>query len=201
MGAKFDKKSFAMITGLNCGEFPYEKELEHLPYDLWVKYLGNTEPMSQSDFSKAFEDLDFDGSNKEIENNVKCHIFYFLETVLLPGTRGEWKPPNDELDDEEEDELTEDVDWEKEMKDSPFDMYMCRLTTATNIGGQPRLISNAMTRDWFQCKNVKCLSVLFPYILMVHGYYNYYSDLRNERKYNLQPFFIKREDDSSDPYW
>ncbi|KAF3452125.1 hypothetical protein FNV43_RR08222 [Rhamnella rubrinervis] len=66
IGARFDRKSFAMITGLNCGKFPDEKELEHLPYDLWVKYFGDTKPMSQSDFIKAFEDLDFDESDEEI---------------------------------------------------------------------------------------------------------------------------------------
>ncbi|KAF3455268.1 hypothetical protein FNV43_RR05716 [Rhamnella rubrinervis] len=87
IGARFDKKSFAMITGLNCGKFPNEKELEHLPYDLWVKYFGDTGPMSQSDFIKAFEDLDFDESDEEVENNVKCCMFYFLETVLLAGDK------------------------------------------------------------------------------------------------------------------
>ncbi|KAF3440206.1 hypothetical protein FNV43_RR18489 [Rhamnella rubrinervis] len=182
IGARFDRRSFAMITGLNCGKFPNEKELEHLLYDLWVKYSGDNGPMSQSDFIKAFEDLDFDESDEEVENNVKCCMFYFLETVLLVGdkkrmvrnrnfniiqnnelcdrypweydmmdkssfnlilTSGGWlrdqasmhgryvkylkKSPS-----EEEDELTKDADWEKEMRDSPFDMYMCRLTMTAN---------------------------------------------------------------------
>ncbi|KAF3432526.1 hypothetical protein FNV43_RR27266 [Rhamnella rubrinervis] len=86
IGARFDRKSFAMIMGLNCGKFSNEKELEHLPYDLWVKYFGDTGPMSQSDFIKAFEDLDFDESDEEVENNVKCCMFYFLEADRL-GTK------------------------------------------------------------------------------------------------------------------
>ncbi|KAF3435666.1 hypothetical protein FNV43_RR22757 [Rhamnella rubrinervis] len=56
IGARFDRKCFAMITRLNCGEF-----------------------------SKAFKDLDFD--EKEVADNVKCCIFYFLETVLLGGDK------------------------------------------------------------------------------------------------------------------
>ncbi|KAF3438943.1 hypothetical protein FNV43_RR17218 [Rhamnella rubrinervis] len=85
IGARFDRKSLAMITGLNCGKFSNKKELEHLPYDLWVKYFSDTGPMSQSDFIKAFEDLEFDESDEEVENNVKCCMFYFLEMVLLAG--------------------------------------------------------------------------------------------------------------------
>ncbi|KAF3431827.1 hypothetical protein FNV43_RR26563 [Rhamnella rubrinervis] len=171
IGVRFDRKSFAMITRLNCGKFSNKKELEHLPYDLWVQYFDDTEPMSQNDFIKTFEDLDFDESDEEVEINVKCCMFYFLETVLLAGdkkrmraaltaflddqstqfyvveydmmdkgsfnlilTSGGWlrdqasmhgqymkylkKSPN-----EEDDELTKDADWDKEMRDSPFNMY------------------------------------------------------------------------------
>ncbi|KAF3435439.1 hypothetical protein FNV43_RR22528 [Rhamnella rubrinervis] len=87
IGARFSRKSFAMIMGLNSGKFFNEKELEHLHYDLWVNYFGHTGPMSQSDFIKAFEDLDFDESDEEVENNVKCCMFYFLKTVLLAGDK------------------------------------------------------------------------------------------------------------------
>ncbi|KAF3451419.1 hypothetical protein FNV43_RR07514 [Rhamnella rubrinervis] len=45
-------------------------------------FLG-ARTMSQSDFIKAFEDLDFDESDEEVENNVKCCMFYFLEAVRL----------------------------------------------------------------------------------------------------------------------
>ncbi|KAF3431779.1 hypothetical protein FNV43_RR26515 [Rhamnella rubrinervis] len=84
-GARFDRKCFAIITGLNCGKFPRDSELEHLPYDLWTKFFGKCGLMTQGEFSKAFEDLDFD--ENEVANNVKCCMFYFLETVLLGGDK------------------------------------------------------------------------------------------------------------------
>ncbi|KAF3451364.1 hypothetical protein FNV43_RR07459 [Rhamnella rubrinervis] len=82
---RFDKKCFAMITRLNCGKFPHDSELEHLPYDLWTKFFGKRGPMTQGEFSKAFEDLDFD--ENEVADNVKCCMFYFLKTVLLGGDK------------------------------------------------------------------------------------------------------------------
>ncbi|KAF3433797.1 hypothetical protein FNV43_RR24900 [Rhamnella rubrinervis] len=432
IGARFDRKSFTMITGLNCGKFSNEKELEHFPYDLWVKYFGDTGLISQSDFIKAFEDLDFDESDEEVENNVKCCMFYFLETVLLTGDKkrmvrnrnfniiqnnelcdrypwgnllydvtisnlrsrikeGEqianysvsgfplafqiwgfetilvivtlapcgkyhgmmcprmlrWScsstlqytklaaevfdrndtashPPSDQILDlkllitelrsdlvairtelrfelrqqrneiqnisslvrqlvdqfvpkraaltafldeqstqfhvveydmmdkssfnliltnfnawticeiSEEvskrrgDELTKDADWEKEMRDSPFDMYAFSMLLVgskswleidyvyvrVNNDSKHWLVAKvdirsrhitlydfdiSMSEDKFQCKNAKCLSVLFPYFLMVHGYYDYHSDLKSEGNYNLQLFSIKREDDPNLP--
>ncbi|KAF3432267.1 hypothetical protein FNV43_RR27006 [Rhamnella rubrinervis] len=89
IGARFDRKSFAMITGLNCSKFPNEKELEHLPYDLWVKYFGDTGPMSQSDFIKAFEDLDFDESDEEVENNVVWG-FETIPAIVTLAPRGKY---------------------------------------------------------------------------------------------------------------
>ncbi|KAF3449299.1 hypothetical protein FNV43_RR10027 [Rhamnella rubrinervis] len=70
IGARFDRKCFAMITGLNCGKFPHNSELDHLSYDLWTKFFSKRGPMTQGEFSKAFEDLDFD--EKEVADNVKC---------------------------------------------------------------------------------------------------------------------------------
>ena len=88
VGARFDRKAFAMITGLNCGKFPSSSELNNLSYDLWNKYFGDEGPMTQYDFARAFEDLDFDESNdEEIKANVKCCMFYFVEMVLLPADR------------------------------------------------------------------------------------------------------------------
>ncbi|KAF3454975.1 hypothetical protein FNV43_RR05423 [Rhamnella rubrinervis] len=133
------------------------------------------------------------------------------------------KSPN-----EEEDELTKDADWEKEMRDSPFDMYVLGmlhvgskswleidyvyvpvnndnkhwLAAKVNIRRRHITLYNsdiAMTGDKFQCNNAKCLSILFPYFLMVHGYYDHHSDLKSEGNYNLQPFSIKREDDANLP--
>ncbi|KAF3434607.1 hypothetical protein FNV43_RR21692 [Rhamnella rubrinervis] len=66
IGARFDRKCFAMITGLN-----------------WL--FGKCGPMTQGKFSKAFEDLDFD--KKEVADNVKCCMLYFLETLLLGGDK------------------------------------------------------------------------------------------------------------------
>ncbi|KAF3453888.1 hypothetical protein FNV43_RR04329 [Rhamnella rubrinervis] len=85
IGARFDRKCFAMITGLNCGKFPHDSELDHLPYNLWTKFFGKRGPMTQGEFSKAFEDLDFD--EKEVADNVKCCMFYFLEMMLLGGDK------------------------------------------------------------------------------------------------------------------
>ncbi|KAF3449729.1 hypothetical protein FNV43_RR10460 [Rhamnella rubrinervis] len=68
-----------------AGKFPHDSELEHLPYDLWTKFFGKRGPMTQDEFSKAFEDLDF--NEEEVVDNVKCCIFYFLEPVLLGGDK------------------------------------------------------------------------------------------------------------------
>ncbi|KAF3455951.1 hypothetical protein FNV43_RR00594 [Rhamnella rubrinervis] len=408
IGVKFDRKSFAMITGLNCGKFFNEKELEHLPYDLWVKYFGDIRPMSQSDFIKAFEDLDFDESDEEVENDIwgfetilviitlapcgKYHgvicprilgwscpstlqytklapeVFdrndhrpsdqkYYglpvfrddtsksqptmlpslIKTVINEGTQTASHQPSDQISDlklqitelrsdlvamwielrfelrqqrneiqnisslvhqlidqfapkalvvavwdpytpvddeqkaaltaflddqstqfhvveydmmdkssfnlimtsggwlrdqkspnEEEDKLTKDADSENEMRDSPFDMYTLGMLPvgskfwleidyvyvpvnndnkhwlAAKIDIQSRHITLydsdiTMSGDKFQCKNVKCLSVLFPYFLMLHGYYEHHSDLKSEENYNLQLFSIKYEDDPNLP--
>ena len=86
--ARFDKKAFAMVTGLNCGKFPKDSELTNLPYDLWDKFFGTGGPLVQSDFVKAFEELEFnDHSDKGVEEAVKCCMFFFLETVLIPGEK------------------------------------------------------------------------------------------------------------------
>ena len=34
VGARFDRKAFAMVTELNCGKFPFTSELNNLSYDL-----------------------------------------------------------------------------------------------------------------------------------------------------------------------
>ncbi|KAF3445104.1 hypothetical protein FNV43_RR14797 [Rhamnella rubrinervis] len=83
--ARFDMKYLVMITELNCSKFPCDSELKHLPYDLWIKFFGKRGPMTQGEFSKAFDDLDFD--EKEVVDNVKCYMFYFRETVLLGGDK------------------------------------------------------------------------------------------------------------------
>ncbi|KAF3447676.1 hypothetical protein FNV43_RR08379 [Rhamnella rubrinervis] len=105
------------------------------------------------------------------------------------------------VSDEEEDELSDTVDWEKEMKDSPFDMYALDTPNrikvyvpvnndnkhwlAAKVDIRNRTVTlydpnNSMTQDSFQCKNAKCLSMLFPYLLMVHGYYDLYPELKVE---------------------
>ncbi|KAF3434606.1 hypothetical protein FNV43_RR21691 [Rhamnella rubrinervis] len=48
------------------------------------RMAGQTCKMA-GEFSKAFEDLDFD--EEEVADNVKCYIFYFLETVVLGGDK------------------------------------------------------------------------------------------------------------------
>ena len=86
VGARFDRKAFAMITGLNCGKFSSSSELNNLSYDLWNKYFGNEGPMTQYDFTRAFEDLDFnDNNSQKIKDNVKCCMFHFVDMVLLPA--------------------------------------------------------------------------------------------------------------------
>ncbi|KAF3443247.1 hypothetical protein FNV43_RR12929 [Rhamnella rubrinervis] len=276
-GARFDRKCFAMITRLNCGKFPRDSELEHLPYDLWTKFFGKRGPMTWR-IDKAFEDLDFD--ENEVADNVKCCMFYFLETVLLGGDKkrygvlkpfplppiGPWqiswevdaalyyirrrsinspqvydqraivtdcmfwssiharytKYLKEQSEHGEEDELSDTADWEKEMKDSPFDMYALgtlpigskswlevdyvyvpvnnnnKHWLAAKVDIRNRTITlydpnNAMSQDEFQCRNAKCLSILFPYLLMVHGYYDLYPELKVEGNSNLEPFDIKRE--------
>ena len=74
--------------GLNCGKFQKESELTNWLYDLWEKYFGTEGSMVQSEFVKAFEDLEFNNeSNKEIEASVKACMFYFMETTLIPGEK------------------------------------------------------------------------------------------------------------------
>ena len=65
VGARFDRKAFAMVTGLKCGKFSPALEWNNLSYKLWTKYFGDFSPMMQGDFIKAFEDLDFNDSTPE----------------------------------------------------------------------------------------------------------------------------------------
>ncbi|KAF3433390.1 hypothetical protein FNV43_RR24492 [Rhamnella rubrinervis] len=453
IGARFDRKCFAMITGLNCGKFPHDLELDHLPYDLWTKFFGKRGPMTQGEFSKAFEDLDlmrrscdnvksftypwgnlsydatiaslrsrikrgheianydkadflsvsiwgfktipivatigprgkyhgsnwiprmlawscpsilqytklattiFDRKDYTVKNELqptkeelqqtymktfwhrpsdrkyyglpvfrveasksqllvlpqlpidgtkdasqsafqhtsrlemqieeirrelplsnmsvvpvwdpftpidpaeRAALSAFIDdpsTTVHPGdydalekssfqlilTSGSWlgdlssiharyikylkKQSKHRVGDEEEDELSDTVDWEKEMKDSPFDMYALgtlpigskswldvdyvyvpvnndnKHWLAAKVDIQNRTVTlydpnNSMTQDSFQCKNAKCLSVLFPYLLMVHGYYDLYPELKVEGNSNLEPFDIKRESATNVP--
>ncbi|KAF3444969.1 hypothetical protein FNV43_RR14662 [Rhamnella rubrinervis] len=112
----------------------------------------------------------------------------------------------------EEDELSDTANWEKEMKDSPFDMYALGTLPVGSkywlevdyVDIRNRAITlydpnNAMSQDEFQCRNVKCLSILFPYLLMVHGYYDLYPELKVEGNSNLEPFDIKRESATNVP--
>ncbi|KAF3441548.1 hypothetical protein FNV43_RR15462 [Rhamnella rubrinervis] len=117
-------------------------------------------------------------------NSISCFSIHGRYVKYLK------KSPN-----EEEDELTKDADWEKEMRDSPFDMYALGMLPigskswleidyvyvpvnndskhwlAAKVDIRSRHITLydsdiAMTGDKFQCNNAKCLSVLFPYFLM-----------------------------------
>ncbi|KAF3441480.1 hypothetical protein FNV43_RR15394 [Rhamnella rubrinervis] len=87
VGARFDRKAFAMFTGLNCGKFPKETEMRNLSYSLWTKYFGESGPMTQTEFTRL-ENIEFKCDNdQEIWDNVKSCMFFFLETVLLPADR------------------------------------------------------------------------------------------------------------------
>ena len=57
--------------------------------------------------------------------------------------------------------------------------------------------SNKMTQWWFQCRNAKCLAVLFPYLLKAHGYYDLHPTLMQDGKVNLLPFTINCEEGPS----
>ncbi|KAF3443793.1 hypothetical protein FNV43_RR13483 [Rhamnella rubrinervis] len=75
VGARFDKKAFTMFTRLNCGKFPKEIEMRNLSYSLWTKYFGESGPMTQTEFGKAFKDIEFKYDNdQEIWDNVKCYV-------------------------------------------------------------------------------------------------------------------------------
>ncbi|KAF3451268.1 hypothetical protein FNV43_RR07363 [Rhamnella rubrinervis] len=43
VGARFDRKAFAMFTGLNCGKFPKETEMRNLSYNLWTNLRSKME--------------------------------------------------------------------------------------------------------------------------------------------------------------
>ncbi|KAF3455753.1 hypothetical protein FNV43_RR00395 [Rhamnella rubrinervis] len=276
--ARFDRKYFAMITGLNCVKFHHNLGLQHFPYDLWTKFFGKRGPMTQGEFSKAFEDLNF----YEKEVNIKCYIFYFLETVLFvfdrkDGTKDAsqsefqhtsrlemqieeicselplsnmptipiWDPftpidPTERaalfafIDDPSTTIHLEDYD---AIEKSWFQLI---LTNGSWLGNGYRTIlhqeeddkfssnayvsvnndnkhwlavkvdirnwtvtlynrDNAMSQDSFQCKNAKCLLVLFPYLLMVHGFYELYSELKVEGNSNPEPFDIKCESATNVP--
>ena len=58
---------------------------------------------------------------------------------------------------------------------------------------------NSMTQSWFQLKNVRPLVVLFPYLLMAHGYYNLHPELTLDGTPILTPFTMSREEEGSLP--
>ncbi|KAF3448820.1 hypothetical protein FNV43_RR09533 [Rhamnella rubrinervis] len=43
VGARFDRKAFVMITGLNCGKFPKESEMRNLSYNLRINLRSKME--------------------------------------------------------------------------------------------------------------------------------------------------------------
>ncbi|KAF3441470.1 hypothetical protein FNV43_RR15384 [Rhamnella rubrinervis] len=166
------------------------------------------------DQSTQFHVVEYDMMDKSSFNLILTSGGWLRDQALMHGRYVKYlkKSPN-----EEEDELTKDADEKKEIRDSPFDMYalgMLPVYVPVNNDNKHWLAAKVDIRSWhitlydsdiamsgdkFQCKNVKCLSVLFPYFLMVHGYYDHHSDLKSEGNYNLQPFSIKREDDPNLP--
>ncbi|KAF3434592.1 hypothetical protein FNV43_RR21677 [Rhamnella rubrinervis] len=80
VGARFDRKAFAMFTGLNYGKFPKETEMRNLSYSLWTKYFGESGSMTQTEFGQAFKDIEFKYDNdQEIWDNVKSLHVLFLD--------------------------------------------------------------------------------------------------------------------------
>ncbi|KAF3432543.1 hypothetical protein FNV43_RR27283 [Rhamnella rubrinervis] len=72
VGAWFDRKAFAIFTGLNCGKLPKKLEMRNLSYSLWTKYFGESGPMTQTEFSQTLKDIEFKYDNdQEIWDNVK----------------------------------------------------------------------------------------------------------------------------------
>ena len=58
---------------------------------------------------------------------------------------------------------------------------------------------NIMTQSWFQLKNARPLSVLFPYLLMANGYYDPHPELTQHDTPVLTPFTMSREEDGPFP--
>ena len=58
---------------------------------------------------------------------------------------------------------------------------------------------NGMMQSWFQLKNARPLAVLFPYLLMAHGYYNLHPELTLDGTPILTPFTMSREEEGSLP--
>ena len=48
VGARFDRKTFAIVTGLNCDKFSSSSELNNLSYELWNKYFGDSLELSRT---------------------------------------------------------------------------------------------------------------------------------------------------------
>ncbi|KAF3451298.1 hypothetical protein FNV43_RR07393 [Rhamnella rubrinervis] len=83
--SRFDRKAFSMITGLNYGKLTPSSKMRNLSYDLWTKYFGHSGLITQVEFTKAFETIEFKYENKkEISDNIKCCMLYLLKMVLLP---------------------------------------------------------------------------------------------------------------------
>ena len=88
VGVRFDKKAFALVTGLKCGR-PI-RNTSSLPDRLWDKYFGTPREIQLKDLMEKFECRQFD--EKDVDDNVRICMFYLLETVFLSGDKK--KPVN-----------------------------------------------------------------------------------------------------------
>ncbi|KAF3438840.1 hypothetical protein FNV43_RR17115 [Rhamnella rubrinervis] len=107
IGARFDRMSFAMIMGLNYGKFPHEKELEHLPYDLYEYIVKNElRPIAlelQQTYMKELippSDRKYYGPpvfRVEASQSQPIMLPSLTETVAHEGTKTASHPPSDQL--------------------------------------------------------------------------------------------------------
>ncbi|KAF3457892.1 hypothetical protein FNV43_RR02552 [Rhamnella rubrinervis] len=83
-GARFDRHTFAIVSGSNCGTLPPIGEMLGLTDRLWNKYFGSIGTISAKDMITKFEKYPFVKS--EVDDNVSICMFYLLEIVFLSGS-------------------------------------------------------------------------------------------------------------------
>ncbi|KAF3433451.1 hypothetical protein FNV43_RR24553 [Rhamnella rubrinervis] len=73
IGARFDRHTFAVVSGLNCGTLPPIGEMLGLTDRLWNKYFGSIGTISAKDMITKFEKYPFVES--EVDDNVSICMF------------------------------------------------------------------------------------------------------------------------------
>ncbi|KAF3441117.1 hypothetical protein FNV43_RR15028 [Rhamnella rubrinervis] len=132
VGARFDRKAFAMFTRLNCGKFPKETEMRNLSYSLWTKLvkknnftiIENDNLLEKYPWGNLCYDLTIFNLRSKMEagKHKTSYSLYGFPFAFQYIMNNELIPTEEELQKTYMINFLN-IDWASEMNDTPFSEY------------------------------------------------------------------------------